>query len=664
MGLIDGIFENVGDAAGGVFSLLGGASEDQFEMIRNSYVLTNDGNDPAALIDGGATAPGSYSIFNPFTIFRYSKLGLNTNTYSRDEQLDTKTPNLGNTILSGIQSFASNIGGTAGDTLGKLAGGVKEFTEHKQLVENPTASNIISWAIKEASDGTGTNGSAVPYTSADFIWCKYYGKIPNNRMVTLRRYPIPIEDDIRIIETKQPLVPTAQAVTWYGADINNPLKQILNLDWGFNWKNIDADINDVTGNEITIDDLAAAANITDPTLINILKTQVFASGDVVDLMKISGYDNEIQKYIRGAYGANGPYWNRILGPVNVISGTEIRAKGFKKQNDITINFDYSIRSYGGINPKIAFLDLLTNFLSLTHNTAPFWGGGVRYFEQLGVTAGSFGIENEMFKGNVAGGIQKGLEDIATTANKNLASMIDFANRVKDGNYKRDGADSDDYSLNAEGVEERGKFLGAHKANAVEKLVSSKMGNLMKKPLMMRAILDGRAVGEHHITIGNPMNPMAMIGNLCLDSVKLDVGEVLGIDDFPTEFKFTVKLKHGRIRAKQDIESIFNLGNGQMGFSQLATPSSAKQSYGENQGTSINNAYGDGSGNIATKSGGLDLGDATVENGISHITGLPRTGAEQANVVNFYKSRVRNMYGHAFADSPSMEDYFQELKTKD
>ena len=75
-----------------------------------------------------------------------------------------------------------------------------------------------------------------------------------------------------------------------------------------------------------------------------------------------------------------------------------------------------------------------------------------------------------------------------------------------------------------------------------------------------------------MVIGNPMSPMAAVGNLVIKSCTMKLGDKLGADDFPTEITFGLELGHGRPRAKQDIESIFNLGNGPMSFSSVIAPS--------------------------------------------------------------------------------------------
>ena len=615
--------------------------------VQNAY--SEDGD---AAIEGVGKAPGVNSMFNPFNVFRYSKFGLNTETYNKDAHYDfdsnvSPTDVIRKIGLPGVANAVDDVSNT-----------FKSFADQQQATENPTASEIVNWA-KATGKGDGTNTqSPTPYTSTDFIWCKYYGKVPNNRMVTLRRYPIPIEDNIMIADEKSPLIPLAQAVTWYGKDVDNELKNIINLDWGFAWKALSADVKDVAGNEIDVDSVLKELNISGTSAAaKAIKTQLFgidASTGKFDMAALTGYKAKMQKYAKDLYGDNGPYWNRILGPVNVVNETLIRQRGFKKLEampEIKLQFDYSLRSYRGVNPKVAFLDLLTNFLSLTYSTAPFWGGDIRYFENPGVQISSLGMEKDLLSGNVVKALQSGVEAMAGQAGAGLAQITGILAEISELGAIGENDQFTQGSLNrmkAVGEIKDGTPAADRATQNIAAMFADKLGAFMQKPLMYRSILDGRAIGEWHMVVGNPMNPIAMMGNLVISDVKLEVGEVLGLDDFPTEFTFKVSLKHARIRAKQDIESIFNLGNGRMSYSPLSKPSSASDSYGQANTDKINAAAG-----------------VTAPKSTSAVSKSTTDASEvSAEAINKYRARVHTMYGGGFAESGILPDYFTDYKIKD
>ena len=188
---------------------------------------------------------------------------------------------------------------------------------------------------------------------------------------------------------------------------------------------------------------------------------------------------------------------------------------------------------------------------------------------------------------------------------------------------------------------------------------------------IKSFLDCRAVGEWHLTVGNPLNPIAVFGNLCLGKTTIKFSETLGADDFPTEVTFEVNLTHGRPRAKQDIESMFNLGAGDMSFTALPQPSSAFNSYGERNSTTINNfkkgrndtaqAIDDANANNRSQGFVAETADKTT-------SGDPNFPKELGNITNnvagYFKANVSRAYGAKFAASYALPDYFINLKTKD
>ena len=587
---------------------------------------------------------GTDSIFNPFYIFRYAKYGsISGDNYSPEYHRD-------------VQDINSNL--LEANAITPL----DKIQEHKRGAENPTAGEIIRWAQANADQNKGdTIFGAMPYQWNDFLWCKWYGKMPNNRMLTLRRFPIPVEDNLQIAESKAPLVPIAQAVTWWGGDTENKLSDILNINYGYNWLDKTTKMQDVTGNEISADALLDAAGLTqadNPNLRKILLATLFQNND--NPFAATGYDGKVQDWLKTAYGEEGQYWNRVRGPLNVINSTKIRNTGFTYQHPVSMTFSYKLRSFSNINPRIAMLDLISNFLSLTYSKAEFWGGGIRYFQKTGFILP--GMPSQKFEqGDFIGGIQD-----------TITYML--------GEFQKKGKDL------AEGVGALTKGVGdADLAGVVDTLKSSQtaqniagswVSELMQTPLTMRSFLDGRAVGEWHLTVGNPMNPLAVMGNLCLKSTSMKFNDSLGLDDFPTEVTFKVSLEHGRPRAKQDIESMFNFGGGALTFTPLPQPSSSYNSYGERNSIALNNAR---NGRSDTTPGSAQSTQFNTAQSTGQVVESTAGGTGSANenlqkfglndksadqLAGYIKSKVARAYGTKFAASPVLVDYFLDLKTKD
>ena len=121
------------------------------------------------------------------------------------------------------------------------------------------------------------------------------------------------------------------------------------------------------------------------------------------------------------------------------------------------------------------------------------------------------------------------------------------------------------------------------------LTSDLINQLYYEPVM----LSGYPTGEWHVTVGNPLNPIAMMGNMICDSVKIRLNNVLGPDDFPTELTAEYSMKSARQKHRGDFESMFNRGNGRLylGKFEISDVSKGAQ-IGASSGLEINSLTGD------------------------------------------------------------------------
>jgi hypothetical protein len=100
----------------------------------------------------------------------------------------------------------------------------------------PTTSEIVAWSR------TAVNEHKFPYRYTDFAFCKWWTKIPNNFLVTLRRYPFPVNDSVSSGEEARGeidakgLNPVATMLTYLGEDTGNKISSILGpIETGLKW---------------------------------------------------------------------------------------------------------------------------------------------------------------------------------------------------------------------------------------------------------------------------------------------------------------------------------------------------------------------------------------------------------------------------------------------
>lgn len=645
------------------------------DILMNAY----DPNDPTNSETVGTTQGGPSNIgaiasdFNPFNVFRYKRFGKGAG----GSKYDFNKHNDGNLYGGGLQALNDEENKSKANLFSYVKNAIQEpniqqynIGDFQKTVRNPTAKLIIDSSKKGGSDSIGP----APYSYNDFIFCKHYGKIPNNRLVTLRRFMQPVQDNLKIIPRGEGeasdliAIPISQALTFFGEGADNPLSTILPLGWDVKWSVLEAKVKDITGNEKLAGDLIAATGVTETGTQGAATAGIaLTNGEdsATTALQISGYEAEMQEYVQTAYDQEkGPYWNRVLGPVNVIHKSRKRERGMGETmftGLMTVKFAYNLRSYKFKNPKVAMLDLISNFLTLTYNTAPFWGGGYRYFQNPGVRVSLAG-QDAINEGRFVDGVAETLEAFVEGAQESVSGVIsdlslDF-NKIlgKEAQTDSDGnaAERQDYVAETDAANkltDNAKKLG-------NILLAEKAANLLQKPLSYRSLLEGRPIGEWHMTIGNPLDPIAAVGDLICEKCTMTLGKKLGADDFPTEVEFTVVLKHGRPRAKQDIESIFNLGGGGLSYSKIEPPSSARGTFEGD--AKVGQATADKAGGLANVGSNLE-GSTVASIGQPINTKLDEVAVAEnfaGGTEGMYKQRVTGHYGTRFGDSSLLNSYIK------
>ncbi len=536
------------------------------------------------------------SIMNKFTVFQYAPLNAGA-SYRAEGHFIGFTSNLkkdadyvgasGANTLSRIMALknAETLAETKGnDTLVADIQARIQFYEKGEdavtrsarnfsnistdILSNPTAGRLIKWG---AEVSPATNIGFQPYSQTDFMYCKHYGKIPNNRLITLRRYPFPIGDSLRLGGNGRNAIPIAQAVTWFGGETANTLNSLGVFNWDIPWEPVNAvdgvTGQTITGNEITLNELlklvTASGTGGDQIKSAITAAYVATVGTDEQMSQASGYDEKVQTYQKNLYDqTSGPYWNRIYGPVNVITKSSRRTRGVQAgwdTNVISLKFHYIFRSFSGMSPKIAALDIISNFMNLTYQDAQFLGQLARYFPKTGV---KFDPTTTEAIGNI-------LTNWGTTSAGNNSAEFGtlFANLI--GAAKLAGSKIVSDPL--------GTGLKALQAGLMR---PDMLGNAIPDLISIKSALSDRPVGEWHIVVGNPMNPIFVMGDLLCTDVKMAWDDEIGPDDFPTGVTFSVTLKQGKPRDKTAIERMLNHGQTKLTAGALRT-SSESDTFGEN-----------------------------------------------------------------------------------
>lgn len=390
------------------------------------------------------------------------------------------------------------------------------------------------------------------YAYSDFMYCKHLGKVSNNYLVTLRRFPFPVDDFIGAYgedpDTRNNFQSKNAAcigcmVTWMGTS-GNDLTNLLKYSYKMPFKFENAEMQDQQ------DDSAE----TNQSMLNSIFSsfdssyqQHYMSGNTSGEAFNGFYDKYLGNTKFGkAFGklGNSPNINfanhrdtktKVYGPIDSIQGTYMRKdmEGLTFEQKLTLTFEYELRSYNGINPKQAMLDLISNILNVTYTTGSFWGGG---YKGYGAPQSNIFTNLKIFKtkGGFTNFVEAFSEDFSTVAKK-IGDTIE-----KNGGF----------------IETAKQLLNSFGGM----LLAGKLNKLGRpKKVMYNSLLSPAPIGFWHVTIGNPKKPIMSIGNMVITNVTVEHNGPLGLDDFPTGLKVVVELDRGKPRDLRDIEKLYMQG---------------------------------------------------------------------------------------------------------
>lgn len=392
------------------------------------------------------------------------------------------------------------------------------------------------------------------YKYADFMYCKDLGKVSNNHLITLRKFAHPVGD--HIFEMTSPkYVDSAgdysfqsesdigRLVTWFGTD-DNKLEDICKYSYHATWKELNAQIEEQESNpdDPTTGIIGFLQNSVDP-----LYNEGVSKGQVGTHSIWGWLGSKItDKSLEGIGKNNGLLRNydnnKVYTPMNTVQSTHIYEGKLEFSQEFTLNFSYQLRAYENINPRSALLDLLGNIHEVTYRRGKFWGGSRKMIgppqDISPFKKTSIFIDNAWDKlGGLLGSVVNGGEQ----ANNVLGVL---------GSIGSAGIDA------LKGFYENLKS-GSGWPNALKGLLKNALG----RPTLYawQSLLTGDDVGLWHVTIGNPRNPIMVMGNLILTNSTVQHSGPLGIDDFPTELKVSITLKHARPRDLTEIGRMYTKG---------------------------------------------------------------------------------------------------------
>lgn len=442
---------------------------------------------------------GRPSIFNRYELFYFDNF--------------TNTPNgVGEPLFDSPNRLKDYISSARGKSHSETA------------LKNPTAQNLINWSKNGGS-------ASVEYDWPDFLWCKNYGKVPNNYMVTLRRFSVPASDDL-FFKDKALVPDIARMITWVDGETNKWENAGLKFSTSLTWKKFESEIQSVN-----VGDSGSWGGGEGQALAGAGGVAEMIGNVATTLSKLFHPEDAAKQRSQGNKEAIDPYHDtmRVHGPVDIVKEMFVREKGINFEQTFTLTFEYELRSVDGINTKMAFMDLFSNVMMVVTNKAKWWGGEIKYW-------GGKGYRNVKPLGNpnkLAAGDYGGYIDSIMTNLSNGLNMLTKGEEL----FSKKGITN---------------LLASAGGTILDGIVGGGLDK-MGRPgaIAVNSLLSGEDTGPWHVMVGNPVNPIISVGNLIMEKADIEIDGPLGPDDFPNKLKVICTLKPARPRAREGIIDMFH-----------------------------------------------------------------------------------------------------------
>lgn len=490
------------------------------KIFNNFYSLEDKKNSTSSTNSVNPTNPTNSEDINYSNVKTKLKSYIQTKKHLIEEEFSTwvnyqkQTDNVGRPRGIDDETFAKfNESNKHGIFHGSLVNKVHIMRVGQLPASDEKLSETVSKFATTFSDLCKKYNGIIQYDPDDFLYCKNLG-LPINRLITLRRFPYAVTDNI-YDKYNQSHPDIARMVTFF-TDETNKLEELLSFTFGLRWKELTAEME-----------------------------QQSMLGDQSGL---SGFMGRIMKYIDPVLAKNklqgenalnfNPTFdqNKVYGPVDSINSTHIRDVGFEFNKEFTITFDYELRSYNGRTPEYAMRDIIANALAVTYNNGKFWGGA-RYWVGERPTQYLSTFQGILNPSSVNEFVEK-----ARTGMKSIIAQFSGGNTTSKIQALKNAMNNILKNAMAVGV---GKILDSVGRASI---------------ITTNSLLAGEPIGNWHLTIGNPDNPILCIGNLMCTGIELKFPtDELSYGEFPTRVTFEVRLKPGMAKDRAGIETMFNMG---------------------------------------------------------------------------------------------------------
>lgn len=409
------------------------------------------------------------------------------------------------------------------------------------------------------------SGTKAQLRPSDFVYLKNLGVYPNNRLVVVRRFASPVDDNIMTKKESSELSSLATLITWVPED-----QDFLSISFGEKWTPAEADFTAILnelGKDFGLDNLGGG----------------LAGG--ANLLPMQGFTEIFQRKFLQKIGLMDSKADKIIpsGDPNLIKEAKRRSlvgyneagSGLACTVSFELVFEYEMKYISGIDPTIVWMDLISMITRFGTSSSDTYGlskkagnkfkGWLNNPESLlkeiidGVKNALNDMEDEVTK-KIQDNINKMVEKFEsdTSSTSGTAETAGTGESKPKADIKKEELDKKKEELDKQKTEIIGNFTKGVK-NLIQNGLTAEIKKYRIKIIGVINSLTGLSSTPWHITIGNPLRPIFCSGDMYTDSVTLKLGPTLAFNDLPSNITVSFKLTNARPWGMQEIMAKFNTG---------------------------------------------------------------------------------------------------------
>lgn len=449
----------------------------------------------------------------------------------------------GNSLFTGSRSFV------AWPKINSVDSNSKEHDLNKDHLHNDSVYDTSILNIIEKLSNTKAQ-----LRPSDFAYLKNVGVYPNNRLMIARRFATPVGDNIMTNKKDADLISLATLISWLPEG-----QDFLSISFGEVWEEAPADFKNILtslGEDMGISNLGGI------------------SGAAGNLLPLPGFTEIFQRNFLASLGLIEKDVANMIpsGNPNLIKQAKMRKtvgyssadSGLKCNINIKMTCEYELKYISGIDPTIAWMDLLGMITRFGTSESTSYGLGLsasstitRWLNNPNDMIGEMttAISDAIYNASI--GIKEELEKSLLQTKSAEQTASSSLKKQEGENDKKAHLMGEEVSLlNAEkmgaGIRALIKDIGTYAINGLVQKYRVKIIGVLNT-------LTGMPSTPWHITIGNPLRPTFCSGDMLVDNVELKLGPTLAFNDLPSNITVDFSLTNARPWGMQEIMRKFNSG---------------------------------------------------------------------------------------------------------